>query len=106
MKFCEKCGNVLIIATEEYEKFLFCKKCNVKYPLNEDVVFSTSFDEKKDIFVIESDESEFPTTTILCPQCQTMEEAEWAMQQTRAGDEPPTRFYRCKKCKWVWRDYS
>ncbi|MEM4865380.1 MAG: hypothetical protein QXY09_02690 [Acidilobaceae archaeon] len=26
--------------------------------------------------------------------------------QTRAADEPPTRFYRCTKCGYTWREYA
>jgi DNA-directed RNA polymerase subunit M len=74
--------------------------------MEEEIVLTTNLGNGKDIVVFDSDESDFPTTTVLCPQCQTMEKAEWTMIQTRAADEPPTRFYRCKKCKWVWRDYS
>jgi len=106
MKFCDKCGNAMVVANDEFGNFLFCKRCNIRYPLDEDVVFSTKLEEKKEVVVFDSDESEFPTTGILCPKCQSMEDAEWTLQQTRAGDEPPTRFYRCKKCNWVWRDYS
>ena len=28
------------------------------------------------------------------------------MMQTRGSDEPETKFYKCEKCKHVWRDYS
>jgi len=28
------------------------------------------------------------------------------MIQTRAADEPPTRFYRCTKCGHTWREYA
>ncbi|MBI2108536.1 transcription factor S, partial [Candidatus Woesearchaeota archaeon] len=26
--------------------------------------------------------------------------------QTRAGDEPETKFLRCEKCSHTWRDYD
>jgi DNA-directed RNA polymerase subunit M len=106
MKFCESCGNILVVAKEKGGIFLFCKKCNKKFPLEEEVVFETNFKNQKEISVFDSEESDFPTTKILCPKCQTIEKAEWTLQQTRAADEPPTRFYRCKKCNWVWREYG
>ena len=28
------------------------------------------------------------------------------MFQTRSADEPTTRFYRCQKCKFTWREYT
>jgi DNA-directed RNA polymerase subunit M len=89
-------------------KILFCRKCKKNIPLNSNVVFSNSFDGKdKTIVVFDGkDESEFPTTNVMCPQCDNMVEAFWTMQQTRGGDEAPTRFYECKVCKHRWREYS
>ncbi|MEM3846390.1 MAG: hypothetical protein QXU98_11905, partial [Candidatus Parvarchaeota archaeon] len=42
---------------------------------------------------------------IQCPRCKEMKVVSWA-QQTRASDEPPTRFYKCMKCGYTWREYS
>jgi DNA-directed RNA polymerase subunit M/transcription elongation factor TFIIS len=98
MKFCETCGNALVVKELRDEKILFCRKCKKNIPLNSDIVFSNSFDGK--------DESEFPTTNVMCPQCDDMVKAFWTMQQTRGGDEAPTRFYECKICKHRWREYS
>lgn len=107
MKFCDGCGNILVVKTEDEGRFLFCKKCNKKFPLDETVAFSIKNGrEKREVAVFDGEEPNFPTTRTLCPKCQTMEEAEWTMIQTRAADEPPTRFYRCLKCRWVWREYG
>lgn len=40
-----------------------------------------------------------------CPKCGYGRAEYWEVQ-TRSSDEPPTRFYRCKKCKHTWREYS
>ena len=40
-----------------------------------------------------------------CPKCGNMEAYSW-QRQTRGGDEPATRFYRCVKCSKTWREYS
>jgi len=91
----------------EDERYLFCRKCDKRFPLTEEVTISSSFkDDKKEVEVVENVESEFPTTKILCPECNEVVEAFWWMQQTRGADEPPTRFYECKKCKHRWREYS
>jgi len=61
----------------------------------------------KEIVVVEK-EKQFevlPETVIVCPQCNN-KKAFWWMQQTRSGDEAPTRFYKCTKCKHVWREYE
>ena len=108
MKFCETCGNVLTVKSSGENKSLFCRKCKKSFPLTDEVVICSSFaDKDKEILVFdENADSEFPTTTVMCPQCNEMVEAFWTMQQTRGGDEAPTRFYECKKCRHRWREYS
>jgi len=98
----------LVIKSLEEKKYLFCKRCNKNFPIGENILISSSFkDKNNEIKIIdENEESQFPTTNVLCPQCNELVEAQWWMQQTRSADEPPTRFYQCKKCKYRWRDYS
>jgi DNA-directed RNA polymerase subunit M len=109
MKFCDVCGNLLIVKNDKNKKFLYCRNCGKKFELQEGDTFllTTKGNEKqKEVSVITHRESEFSITKVLCPKCQNMEDAEWTLIQTRAGDEPPTRFYRCLKCGHVWREYS
>ncbi len=40
-----------------------------------------------------------------CPKCNKKKVISW-MEQTRASDEPPTRFYKCLNCNHTWREYS
>jgi DNA-directed RNA polymerase subunit M len=42
---------------------------------------------------------------IACSKCGAKKALSW-MQQTRASDEPPTRFYKCVSCGYTWREYS
>lgn len=108
MKFCENCGNLLRVKTENEERFIYCKSCGTKTKLKEELTIETSnsTQEKEIVVISESEENMFPVTEILCPKCNEMREAQWTMQQTRGGDEPPTRFYECKTCNWRWREYS
>ncbi len=106
MKFCETCGNILVIKNSAKGKVFSCRKCNKESPLTEEITFTTSYDEQKIAKVNSEETSEFAVTKVLCPKCEKHVEAEWAMQQTRGADEPPTRFYRCKTCGNVWREYS
>ena len=50
-------------------------------------------------------EESMPTVKIDCEKCGHDEAVGW-MFQTRSADEPTTRFYRCQKCKYTWRDYT
>lgn len=107
MKFCETCGNILIVKTMEDSRSLFCRKCNKSLPLTEEVIITSSFeDNNEEIRIVDDGDMEFPTTTVLCPRCEKVVEAFWTMQQTRGGDEPPTKFFQCKICKYRWREYS
>jgi len=40
-----------------------------------------------------------------CEVCGNKKAWYW-LQQTRSADEPPTQFFRCTKCKRVWREYK
>ena len=48
-------------------------------------------------------EQEFEDIT--CQKCGQKKVISW-MEQTRASDEPPTRFYKCLNCNNTWREYS
>jgi len=45
-----------------------------------------------------------PSISEKCPKCGHEDAYTWEIQ-TRAGDEPATRFFECKKCKNKWREY-
>ena len=45
------------------------------------------------------------TIKIDCEKCHNHEGVWWSLQ-TRSADEPETRFYRCVKCNYTWRDYT
>ena len=107
MKFCKTCGNILVIKNSEFGRSLFCKKCNETTPLTDEIIIKYQQQNQEQVIVFgEGEDKEFPVTQVLCPKCDKHVDAYWALQQTRAADEPPTRFYRCKVCNYVWREYS
>ncbi len=52
-----------------------------------------------------ADEKKLPMCKAECPEC-SHPEAYWWTKQTRAGDEPETRFLKCVACKHTWREYK
>lgn len=46
-----------------------------------------------------------PVTDAECPKCHNKKAYYWTAQ-TRAADEPETKFLKCQKCGHTWRDYS
>ena len=110
MIFCDKCGN-LMIAEEKKGKLVYvCRNCgHTSHPKK---IKTTRISEKlkteeKKVLVINEEVGfeRYPKAKIMCPKCEN-HEAYWFMQQTRGGDEPPTRFYCCTKCGHKWREYG
>ena len=85
--------------------------CSCGYTGNESdkMTFSSKVEQKEekkfDIADPEQEDATMPTTEAECSKCGNRM-AYWWEVQTRAGDEPATKFLKCTKCKHVWRDYS
>ncbi|MCD6402927.1 MAG: transcription factor S [Candidatus Aenigmarchaeota archaeon] len=104
MEFCPKCGGLMIVKGKK----LVCTKCGYTKRIgkNTKTVITEKINVKDEIIVMKEDEEEktYPSIKKICPKC-GHDEAIWWMQQTRSADEPPTMFFRCKKCGYTWREY-
>ena len=66
----------------------------------------SSQEARKKVEVIEEGELEIlPKTKARCDKCGHNMAYFWLVQ-TRAGDEPETKFLKCEKCGHTWRDYD
>ncbi len=105
MKFCPKCE----VKLKKSISGLQCSKCG--YTEGEKIKQTKKIVEEKEpdfsLLAFEGNEGEesYSTIKIECTKC-GHDEAVWWMFQTRSADEPTTRFYRCQKCKYTWRDYT
>lgn len=61
--------------------------------------------EKNSVEVVSEDPETLSLTDEECPKCAHTKAYYWVVQ-TRAGDEPETKFLKCEKCKYTWRDYD
>ena len=61
--------------------------------------------KEKEVEVIEKEIEILPKTDAKCDKCGHKTAFFWTLQ-TRAGDEPETKFMRCEKCRHTWRDYD
>ena len=61
--------------------------------------------EENKVEVIDREEEADPLTDAECPKCKHDKAYYWTVQ-TRASDEPETKFLKCEKCKNIWRDYN
>ncbi len=102
--FCPKCGSILIPKKIDKKIALACscgyiEKDKSKGEIKEEIR------EEKAVEVIEKEEETYPSTDAECPKCKHNKAIYWTVQ-TRASDEPETKFLKCEKCKYTWRDYS
>ncbi len=111
MKFCPKCGSILVPATENGRKVLKCMKCGYVEPLDANEKSAYTVKEKikkkpKDfIQVIDVDVSTLPVVDFKCEACGN-DKAYVFEVQTRSADEPATRIYICTKCGKRYREYQ
>jgi DNA-directed RNA polymerase subunit M len=105
MEFCDKCGGILVLKKTKKGVEYACRICGKKYSKGSKIKISEKVSKEGNIRIVEQRREELPITEIVCSKCGN-KEAYWWLQQTRAIDEPPTRFYKCTKCNHTWREYS
>ncbi len=102
MEFCPKCGGLLM----NKEKNSVCLSCG--YVSNSKITLEASEKGKvkSQVDVVDDDASEVnPIIQAKCQKCNNNQAYFWILQ-TRAGDEASTRFFKCTKCKHIWREYK
>lgn len=103
--FCPKCGGILMPKKDGNKKWFACT-CGYKTKDIKEAKLREVVEGSKKVEVIErSDFESLPQTDVECPKCHNRKAYYWLVQ-TRAGDEPETRFFRCTKCKHTWREYQ
>ncbi|MEB3780258.1 MAG: transcription factor S [Desulfurococcales archaeon] len=114
LRFCPRCGGILYPRVRGGVKQLFCPRCgyeeNMMDPGDVYKMKTRVEHSPRERMIIVSDQDPPPTASIVkgemrCPKCGHDELLFW-MMQTRAADEPPTRFYRCRRCGYTWREYA
>ena len=109
IKFCPKCGSMMIPEKTEEGMGWKCRKCeHIEEVSNKkEIVIKEKIKEIIEIPVFDVDKTkdEISTVEVDCKKCGG-KRAIWWIQQTRSGDEPATRFYKCIKCGHTWREYS
>ncbi len=114
LKFCPRCGSIMYPMREGSVTVFKCRSCGYEtdasggpqpYRFREKVKHSP---REKIVVVREGEEtagSQVLKGVVSCPRCGHDEVIFW-MMQTRSADEPMTRFYRCTRCKYTWREYA
>ena len=102
MNFCPKCGSLLKPKSEKGKRIFSCN-CGYTSKDVEEASFTELLDKEEVPLEVVSEKETLPVVDILCPKCEHTKAYFW-MIQTRAGDEAETKFYKCEKCKHIWRD--
>ncbi|HJX49886.1 transcription factor S [Candidatus Pacearchaeota archaeon RBG_13_36_9] len=102
MEFCPKCGGLLM----NKEKNSSCLSCGYVSDSKISLESTEKGKLKAEVDVVDDDASEVnPIIQAKCQKCNNNQAYFWILQ-TRAGDEASTRFFKCTKCKHVWREYK
>lgn len=102
--FCPKCGSILKPKKDKNKRVMHCS-CGYTQKDAKDVKIKETLVKEREITIVPEDEKTLPVTDQPCPKCKSKKAYYWLIQ-TRAGDEPETRFFRCVACKHTWREYS
>ncbi len=105
--FCKKCKSILMPTKVKDKTILLCRHCgdaDQKAELKlKDTVKQGNV---KYAGVVEEEKEAYPLIEFSgCKKCGHKKAYFWTVQ-TRASDEPETKFYKCENCKSVTRDYS
>lgn len=102
MKFCKTCGSMMQVQNKKW----FCGKCNIVEDSKKGEGKIVTLEETSDkLLILDEAVQILPTARMECPKCKHMK-VEWWLIQTRSADESETRFHRCLKCKYTWREYD
>jgi len=105
--FCPKCGSILIPKKEGGKTVSKCS-CGYKSADQEGGRIKESVKNLSGKVEVIEDKEKYetlPKIKVECPKCHNPEAHFWEVQ-TRASDEPVTKFMKCTKCKHIWRDYN
>jgi transcription factor S len=100
MEFCPNCGSLLMMKKNKFG----CPRCD--YISKEDIkmVVKEEINEGSTVAVVSEKEGEIhPITDYECLKCGEKKAYFWT-RQMRSGDEPESKFFKCKKCKNVVRE--
>ncbi len=106
MIFCPKCGSLLMPKKEKNTTVLSCKCGYTNKKESFAAIKETMVNDSRKIEIVGNEEEKtLPLTEGECGRCGHKKAYYWTVQ-TRASDEPETKFLKCQKCAHTWRDYA
>ena len=103
--FCSKCGGLMLPSKDK--KGAKCASCGYSEKGQSSLKISEKGRNSEVIAVVDNKQEldTLPKIKATCNKCHNDEAYYWHVQ-TRAADEPETRFSRCTKCGHTWRSYG
>lgn len=101
MIFCPKCKSIMM---PKGDKKQFVCGCGYKQAA-EPVTITEKSEKAPEVAVVEKETSVNVVVDAECKRCGNKKAEYWEVQ-TRASDEPSTRFHKCTKCGHTWREYK
>jgi len=107
MKFCKKCSALMAPKKEGSKAIMACTQCNYKEKDTQPEKITEKVEHVDHVDVVDQSKEDdvLPLVDQECPTCGHAKAHFWTVQ-TRASDEPETKFFKCEKCRHTWRDYS
>jgi len=105
MLFCPKCKSIMMPKKVGAKTVFACSCGHTSEAGVATITESVKKPEQREVAAVEKEVEIHAKTDAECPTCKHKEAYTWD-KQTRAGDEPPTKFFKCLKCKHTWRDYK
>ena len=103
MMFCPKCGSLLKTKLER-GKTIMCCSCGFSSKNIDNTEIKEKIElETKEVEVVHNEVEAYPEVEAKCKKCGNNKAYFWLVQ-TRAGDEPETKFFKCTKCAHTWRE--
>ena len=103
--FCPKCGSILLPKKDKDKTILSCS-CGYKNKDNADSTIKEAVTkESGKIEIVDKNYTSDILVDMECSKCKHGKAFFWTIQ-TRASDEPETKFFKCEKCSHTWRDYK
>ncbi len=105
MRFCPRCGNLLLVDGETGGMQFCCPTCPYKHDIKAKFMSDVVLKQKEvdDILGGASAWENVDRTEARCPYC-SFGNAFFMQIQIRSADEPMTTFYRCVQCTKQWHD--
>jgi transcription factor S len=104
LMFCPKCGSILMPMMDGEKKVIGCK-CGFRSKSKDKIELKDKLEEITKVETVDKEINVDPLVEAECPKCGHDKAYFWEVQ-TRASDEPATKFMKCEKCNHIWRDYK